>query len=480
MTVKKISLLFLFIFICFTVFFVFQDRSSSLRDSSALTNENKVLENRDRDLVLGQPKFILNEKSHISILKKHIEKQWALKDISFLEAWKVLDEEKTKKKPIVIAVIDTGIHKEHPCLKNRLWINSKEIPDNGKDDDNNGFVDDVHGWNFVGNNNDIQDYHGHGTHVSGIIAAQGATPTSQDCQVTGVAPYALIMTLKYFDSRTGSNNNVENTIKSIEYAVQNGADIINYSGGGPGANSNEKAVIARAADKNIIFVAALGNEGLQIGKSDKYYPASYRLPNILSVHSQNEQKEIARSSNRIHNTYLNNKLDQTAPGENIISTLPPQIYLQSHLKSRIVRRLASFSITHNHYGKMTGTSQATAVTTGVTALVKTLYPSWTMEKQINQVEKTGFGQETEKIKKVTNEGKKLNAYEALIMRDQNIDLSDKIDNTNTVIPHDPEKVDSVLKNPKKQTEDTYYPGRNENNSGNQFQILENIKNTLPK
>ena len=262
----------------------------------------------------------------------------------------------------------------------------------------------------------------------------------------GVAAlHVQIMTLKYFDEGAESDN-IKNTVKSIKYAVDNGADIINYSGGGPGANADEKAAIAMAADKNIIFVAALGNEGSYIGKKIKYYPASYEFPNIISVLSKNKEEDIIKSSNRIKLEPLENKLTQNAPGENIISTLPPQIYLQGNLKARVFRQLASHRINHDNYGWMTGTSQATAVVTGVAALVKTKYPLWTMEKQIDQLDKTGIGQQgTEKIKEATNQGKKLSAEQALIMRGQNVDSSDQIDNTNAVIPHDPSQNGQYIK-----------------------------------
>lgn len=443
MALKKIGFIFALFVVFSIIFFVFQKDSFTMRSFSTQANKTKVLKNRN--LRTGQPQLIKNKKSDLSNLNKYIEKQWALKNISILPAWKIL-EEKTKNQPVVVAIVDTGIHTKHPCLKNKLWVNKKEIPNNGKDDDNNGFVDDIHGWNFVNNNNDIQDSNGHGTHVSGIIAAQGASPDSPSCEIRGVAPHVQIMTLKYFDSGA-EDDNIRNTIKSIEYAVDNGADIINYSGGGPGANTDEKTAIIKAGDKGIIFVAALGNEGSKIGQQTKYYPASYELPNILFVQSQNENNEIIESSNRIQLKPLEDKQVHTAPGEHIISTLPPQIYFQGNLKAKIFRSLASYSINHNRYGYMTGTSQATAVATGVVALVKTLYPSWSMEKQINQVVKTGYGQGTEKIKAITNQGKKLSAEQALIMRGQNVDSSDQIDNTNTIIPHDPSKIDSILKRP---------------------------------
>ena len=183
MTFKKIGLVFLFLFALFIIFFVSQKTTLIPKKTLAQAEKSsdqvdKKLPLKDRFLKIGQPQFIKDNKKSFPQIKRYIKEQWALKDIDFLEAWKNVKEEKTKKSSIIVAVVDTGIHRKHSCLKNSLWINKREIPGNGKDDDNNGFIDDIHGWNFVNNNNNIQDYHGHGTHVSGIIAAQGTTPQS--------------------------------------------------------------------------------------------------------------------------------------------------------------------------------------------------------------------------------------------------------------------------------------------------------------
>ena len=404
----------------------FFKQEASTRENSSL-KEKKL---KHREPILGTAEFVEEKNKNFSKLKKYIEKQWALKDILILDTWEEVLTDQKNKSPLVVAVIDTGIYRQHPCLKNQLWTNKGEIPNNDIDDDKNGFIDDIHGWNFVDNNDNINDNHGHGTHVSGIIAAQG--PPS--CEIIGVAPHVQIMTLKYFEEGADSSHNITNTIKSIEYALNNGADIINYSGGGPGANPDEKAAIAQLADKGIIFVAALGNEGSKIGDKVKYYPASYKLANIVFVQSHNEKEERVESSNYIETRALESKQVQTAPGENIISTLPSPLYLQGKLKKSadVLRSLAS-PFKKNYYGYMTGTSQATAVATGVVALVKTQQPTWNMEKIIQQI----------------TQGQKLSAYGAVTMRPQNVDLSDQIDHTNTVVPHDPSQVEDIFKNPKR-------------------------------
>lgn len=219
-----------------------------------------------------------------------------------------------------IAVIDTGADINHPMLQEHLWTNSKEIPDNGIDDDNNGYIDDVHGWNFVDNNNQISDLHGHGTHIAGIIAQNSAE--------------SKLMVLKYFDPRLSAQKNLNNTIAAIEYATKMGAQIINYSAGGPGENLREESAIKAAQEQNILLIAASGNDSKNTD-INKYYPASYSLSNIMSVMSLNKHKGISQFSN-----YGPHSVDIAILGEDIVSAAPK-----------------------NQFAKMSGTSQATAFIT---------------------------------------------------------------------------------------------------------------------
>ena len=389
-----------------------KDSSKSFSFVNIFKKTSSEKDQKKRHPITGSPEYIENQSSDFSHIHKYLEKQWALKDIKFIEALKQIQKEKleTLKKP-VLAVIDTGIHKGHPCFYGQLWKNTKEIPNNNKDDDGNGFKDDIHGWNFADHNNDIQDYHGHGSHISGIIAAKGG----KNCKVVGVSPLVELMVLKYFDPHSKNASNVNNTVKAIEYAVKMGADIINYSGGGPGDNIAEKTAIAKAADKGIIFVAALGNEGSRIGHEsssmgakNKYYPASYELPNIIAVQSHNKNAKKVESSNYQEIVLPGNKRKQTAPGENIFSTLPPKIYLQGKLKASFTRTLAFSNINDENYGYMTGTSQGTAVTSGVVALAKLIRPNWSMTSIIQLIDQPD----------------KLSALESISMRTQNVNLTD--------------------------------------------------------
>ena len=445
-----------------------------------ITEKNQSSDSSDEARNMAKGKAYFKETTgKTTELKQYLTKQWALEDIGVVKAWK----ETKGHSDIVVAVCDTGIHTRHPCLKPNLWTNKKEIPNNGKDDDKNGYKDDIHGWNFVDNNNDIQDRHGHGTHIAGLIAATGKTKKAPECQMIGVAPKIKLMTLKYYDESANGSNNVKNTVKCIEYAVANGAHIINYSGGGPGDNEDERAVISKANDKGILFIAASGNEGSEIeAKRSKYYPASYNLPNQISVNSKNNQNKILESSNwvkmdwnkreRIHN--------QTAPGERIRSTLPPRKYLKSsllsnmfrglaslaerslpqtvfdHLPDRLSRGLARLKVNHNSYGYMTGTSQATGITAGVAALIKSRYPNWSHLQIRDQIDKTGYSGSAQNIKQKTNQGKSLNAHEAITMRDSNLTPTD------TNLPEGAEKIGpgKPLKQKDQREEDPFFKIQN--------------------
>lgn len=240
---------------------------------------------------------------------------------------------------IVVAIIDTGADIHHPALKANLWRNPGEAgldengqskATNGIDDDDNGLVDDFHGWNFAENSPDVTDDNGHGTHIAGIIGAQG----------TGVAGDVSLMILKYYGTNTSGMENLKNTIAAIRYAVRMGANIINYSGGGMLKSPEEEDMIRWAGSQGVLVIAAAGNEGMN---SDvfPFYPADYELSNIISVTATDRFGHLLSVAN--HGRI---SVDLGAPGKNIYSTLP-----------------------NGEYGYMTGTSQATAFVSGVAALL---------------------------------------------------------------------------------------------------------------
>ncbi|MFZ3229332.1 MAG: S8 family peptidase [Pseudobdellovibrio sp.] len=248
-----------------------------------------------------------------------------------------------KSHPVLVAVIDTGCDTQHPDLKKFIWTNLGETgkdkfgndkENNEIDDDGNGFTDDVHGWNFVNNNNDVSDLVGHGTHVSGIIKNEFLRHTS-----TGISKNnsLQIMVLKYFNPKAKQDENLKNSTKAIEYANKMQARIINYSGGGSDSYLNELIAIKQSEKQKIVFVAAAGNNQTDTD-IEKYYPASYPLSNIISVAASNNSGDLVAFSN------FGKSIDIAAPGKLIYSTLPKK-----------------------SYGIMSGTSQAAAYVSGMVA-----------------------------------------------------------------------------------------------------------------
>ncbi|MBI2608850.1 MAG: S8 family serine peptidase [Deltaproteobacteria bacterium] len=335
-------------------------------------------------------------KVHVRPNDPGLQKSWVFnqKDaLDALDAWKI---ERGNKK-VIVAIVDTGVDTTHPDITANLWKNPGENgsyidPQTGKiknkendgiDNDGNGFVDDVHGWDFSTSSHHITDEHGHGTHVAGIIGAQANNAQG----ISGVSPQVSLMILKYYDAKASGSDNLKNSIKALEYAVRQGAHIINYSGGGPQYVKEEFVILKEAEEKGILIVAAAGNEASDIGER-QYFPASYELSNILSVASIDQEGHLASSSN------YGKKVDVAAPGESIYSTLP---------------------LNKGGYGLMTGTSQATAFVSGVAALVLSQNLSW-VEKKAAPLIKNKIQKSVKKLSTLTNKvlsGGKVSALKAL-------------------------------------------------------------------
>ncbi len=227
-------------------------------------------------------------------------------DIDAPEAW----DTATGSSGIVVAVIDSGVDYNHPDLANNIWSNSDETEGNSVDDDGNGYVDDIRGWDFVDNDNDPIDPNGHGTHVAGTIAAEG----NNDLGIVGVCWIAKIMPLRALDA-VGVGT-VAQEIEAINYAKDNGAHVINASLAGPDVSRLEEDAIESATSAGILFVAGAGNDGTD-NDSTPVYPASYDISGIIAVAATNQNDSLAWYSN-----YGATSVDVAAPGSNIFSAKP--------------------------------------------------------------------------------------------------------------------------------------------------------------
>ena len=228
---------------------------------------------------------------------------WNLNLISAPEAW----EAGYTGEGVTVAVVDTGVDLDHPDLISNLWVNQGEIAGNGIDDDGNGYVDDISGWDFVSDDGRPDDGQGHGTHVAGTIAA-GANGFG----ATGVAPDATIMPVRVLGN-DGSGTSFD-VAAGIRYAAENGADIINLSLGG-GYSSSIRAAIEYAGQLGSIVIAAAGNSGASIPGYPAIFSAS--MNHVLSVGAHNSSERIASFSNGVGSSGAE-QVD--APGVSVYST----------------------------------------------------------------------------------------------------------------------------------------------------------------
>ncbi len=270
--------------------------------------------------------------------------QWALQKIGLPSAWG-----KTTGSPnILVAVVDTGVQLTHPDLQAKIWTNPGEIPANNIDDDGNGKIDDLHGWHFyhggyglmLEDANVVDDY-GHGSHVSGIIAASSNNHTG----VTGISWGSRILPVKSLD--LNGNGFYSDIAAGIIYAADNGADIINLSAGGSAASTLLQEAVDYASAHGALVIAASGNNGGPV-----FYPAACN--NVLAVAATDEIDQRPSFSN------YGPQVDLAAPGLNIVSTW----YLSNYLFK-------------------SGTSMSAPHVSGVAALLWSLDPNMTASEVTN-------------------------------------------------------------------------------------------------
>ncbi len=230
-------------------------------------------------------------------------------DIDAPEAWDVT----TGSSDVIVAVVDSGVDINHPDLQANIWTNPGETPDNGVDDDGNGYIDDVSGWDFLDNDKVPNDAMGHGTHVAGTVAAVGDNALG----VTGVSWTAQIMPLRFLDA-LGFGNTAD-AIDAIEYATAMGADVINNSWGGSGYNQALKDAID-ASDAVVVCAAGNTISGGRNNDAIPHYPSSFNSAHIISVAASDQDDNLASFSN-----YGAVSVDVAAPGTNIYSTVPGSV-----------------------------------------------------------------------------------------------------------------------------------------------------------
>lgn len=257
-------------------------------------------------------------------------------DISAIEAWKITKGDRQIK----IAVIDTGVDYTHEDLKNNIMINEAELNGTeGVDDDGNGYVDDVYGYDFANNDADPMDGHGHGTHCAGVIGAE-----HNSTGIAGVMANVQILPVQFLSKSGGGT--LEGALKAIDYATSRGVNVMSNSWGGGGRSQALFEAIVRAEKAGIVFVAAAGNERND-NDAKAVYPANYKVANVISVGAMDGKGKKASFSN-----YGKKTVHVFAPGVDIYST-----------------------VTKNRYQKMSGTSMACPHVSGVVGLVMSSEPN---------------------------------------------------------------------------------------------------------
>ena len=275
--------------------------------------------------------------------------QWGLHneetgvDIGFEESYDFIMEHLNEMRETVVAVIDTGMDYTHSDLAANIWVNSGETPGNDKDDDGNGYRDDVHGYDFAKNrplsDGAINNYYAHGTHCAGIIGAA----TNNGNGIAGIASATgkvSIMDLKVLEGPKGLGDSYD-VVRAIRYAERNGADICNLS---MGSYVDDETLYRTIAASDMLFVCAAGNDGLNLDNKP-IYPGCYDLSNVICVGNAQSNGRLNSKSN-----YSSKSVDIAAPGTVIHSTIP-----------------------NNKYDDMSGTSMAAPFVTGAAAVLHSYY-----------------------------------------------------------------------------------------------------------
>jgi len=308
-------------------------RAASINPRSGVTLERLRARLRDDPNVrYVEPDFILRASKEPDDPQYDVQYALAAPGTGSISAPPAWD---TKSSCTKVGVLDTGAQTDHPDLVDNLYVNSADKPNNNKDDDKNGWVDDNIGIDLVAGKGDGEDDNGHGTHVSGIIAAK----SNNDTGVSGTCWKGSIVPIKFMDSK--GRGSTSDAADGIEYAIKRGIKIINCSFGSTSKSSALQDAVDDAQDKGVLIVVAAGNDGDNID-TEPEYPASFTNSNILTVAASTSSDTLASFSN-----YGPDSVDVAAPGDNIRST-----YLGSTYKN------------------LDGTSMAAPYVSGAAALLK--------------------------------------------------------------------------------------------------------------
>lgn len=299
--------------------------------------------------------------------------------IKATEAWAVSSSLTSDGHRPIVAVVDTGVDYTHSAFVNTdaIWINTGEIPDNNVDDDGNGYVDDIRGWNFAAkNNNPIDDDKtGHGTHVAGIVL--GTTQSLASTEKSKIQ----IMPLKFLSSDGGGSTS--DAIAAIYYAVRNGASVINNSWGGSNYSQSLHEALAYAYSQRVVIIAAAGNYSRD-NDSTPIYPANYPVPSLISVAASYDWDQVASFSN-----YGKTTVHLASPGVSIYST-----------------------VKNGSFNYMSGTSMAAPLVAGLAALILREAPNLSgyQVKQLLLATSDGYTS----LAKYTSSGSRVNMYKSVV------------------------------------------------------------------
>jgi subtilisin family serine protease len=298
-------------------------------------------------------------------------------DLNILKAWEITKGSKTE--PIKIAVIDTGIDYRHSDLKDQMDVNIEEL--NGKtgvDDDGNGFIDDIYGYDFANNDGDPMDGGGHGTHCAGVIGA-----SHNDIGIAGVMANVKLVALKFLTDE-GEGEEI-NAVQAIDYAIKRGVKVLSNSWGGTDRVQALEDAIVAANKAGLSFVAAAGNDSADNDTTDSF-PSNFNVENMIAVGSFNATGVKSGFSNfGIKSVHI------MAPGSEILSTYKDE-----------------------NYEVLSGTSMATPHVAGVIGLLLTQWPDLTPAQIRSHLIATSY--KTDALSKSSVSGGRVDAYSALITK----------------------------------------------------------------